>query len=119
MESPDLVWREGSNDRMQDASVVEKYEVLLRPVVWVDQLHWSTVRLAGVSVGDRYGPHLRIDCRALHLVEDVSDLFQIGDVSAVWIESSVPRRSFGEGIDEEFLNTKRMDLEMELIRDGV
>ena len=55
----------------------------------------------------------------MHLVEDVSDLFQIGDMNAVWIEGSVPRRSFGEGIDEEFLNTTRMDLEMEFIRDRV
>ena len=77
------------------------------------------VQLAGIGVGNRYGPHLRIDRRALHLVEDVSDLFQIGDVSAVWIESSVPRRSFGEGINEEFLDTTRVDLEMEFVRDGV
>lgn len=46
------------------------------------------MRLAGTGAGNRYGPHLGIDRRALHLVKGVSDLFQIGDVSAVWIEGS-------------------------------
>ena len=79
----------------------------------------DTARLVGISVGNRYRPYLGIDRRALHLVEDVSDFSQIGDVSAVWIESSVPRRSFREGINEEFLDTTRVDLEMEFVRDGV
>ena len=79
----------------------------------------GVVRLAGIGVGYRCGPYLRIDRRALHLVECISNLFQIGDVSAVWIEGSVPRRSFGEGIDEELLNTTRMNLEMEFVRDRV
>jgi hypothetical protein len=79
----------------------------------------DTVRLAGIGVGSRYGPDLRIYRRALHLVEGVSDLLQIGNVSAVWIEGSVPRHSFGEGANEKLLNTTRVDLEMEFVRDGV
>jgi len=55
----------------------------------------------------------------LHLVKGVSDLFQIGDVSAVRIEGSFPRRSFWKAINEEFLNTTRVDLEMEFVRDGI
>ena len=35
---PDSVLREGSDDRVQNASVVEEHEILLRPVVWIDQL---------------------------------------------------------------------------------
>ena len=77
------------------------------------------MQLAGVSVGNRYGPYLRINPRALHLVEDVSDLFQTGDMSAIRIEGSVPRRSFGKGVNEQFLNTTWVDLEMEFVRDRV
>lgn len=39
VKSPDSVLREGSDDRVQNASVVEEHEILLRPVVWIDQLH--------------------------------------------------------------------------------
>ena len=76
---------------------------------------WS----AGTSVGDCYVPHLRVDRGALHLVESVSDLFQIGDVGAVWIDGPVPRRTLREGINEELLNTTRVDLEMKLVRNRV
>ena len=76
-------------------------------------------RSASVGTDDCSGPHLGIDRRALHLVENVSDLLQIGDVSTVWIEGPVPRRSLGEGINEEFLNTTWVDLEMEFVRDRI
>ena len=79
----------------------------------------GTGRSASVGTDDCSGPHLRIDRGALHLVESVSDLFQIGDVSPVWIEGSIPRCSLGEGVDEEFLNTARVDLEMEFVRDRI
>jgi hypothetical protein len=55
----------------------------------------------------------------LHLVEDVSDLFQVGNVSTIWIEGSIPRCALREGIHEELLNATWVDLEMELVRDRV
>lgn len=70
------------------------------------------MRSAGIGGGNDYGSHLGVNSRTLHLVEDVSGLFQVGDVSTVWVESSVPRCSFGKGINEEFLNAARVNLEM-------
>ena len=87
--------------------------------MWVDQLHWTLARLTSNGIGDGYGPHLRVYRGALHPVEDVSDLFQIGDVGTVWIRGSAPRRTLGERVDEEFLNATRLDLEVKFICDGV
>lgn len=78
----------------------------------------NTVRSASVNTTLSH-TYLRINCGALHLVESVSDLFQIGDVSSVRIKSSVPQRSFWEGIDEELLDTTWVNLEMEFVRDRV
>jgi len=55
----------------------------------------------------------------LHLVKDVSDLFQISDMSTVRIEGPVLRCTLREGVNEEFLSATGVDLEMELVRDGV
>ena len=74
---------------------------------------------ASTSADDRYGPHLRIDRGSLHLVKDVSDLFQISDMSTVRIEGPVLRCTLREGVNEEFLSATGVDLEMELVRDGV
>ena len=79
----------------------------------------DVAQLTGNSVGDGYGPHLRVYRGALHPVEDVSDLFQIGDVGTVWVQGSIPRCTLGERVDEEFLNATRLDLEVEFICDGV
>jgi len=55
----------------------------------------------------------------LHLVESVSDLFQIGDVGAVRIEGPIPRRTLREGVNEKFLNATWVDLEVKFVRDRV
>ena len=72
-----------------------------------------------VSAGDRNGAYLGIDPGALHLVENLSNLSQVGDVSTVWVEGTIPRRTLREGIDEEFMNATGVDLEVEFVRDGV
>lgn len=119
MESPDLVQREGSNDCVQNTSVVEKYEVFLRPIVGVDQLHRGQRNQQALMRAVGCGPYLWCYRGALHLVKDISDLFQVGDVSAIWIEGPIPRRALGEGIDEKFLNATGMDLEVKFVCDGV
>ena len=63
--------------------------------------------------------HLRVDRGALHLVESVSDFFQIGDVGPIWVEGPVPRRTLREGINKKFLNATWVDLEVKLVRDRV
>ena len=63
--------------------------------------------------------HLRINGGTLHLIENVSDLFQIVDVGTVWIKGSGPRRALRKGINEEFLNATRVDLEVKLVRNRV
>jgi hypothetical protein len=79
----------------------------------------DTVRSVNVSTGDHNGAYLGIDPGALHLVENLSNLFQVGDVSTVRIEGTIPRRTLREGVDEEFMNATGVDLEVEFVRDGV
>jgi hypothetical protein len=55
----------------------------------------------------------------LHLVKNISHLFQVGDVSAIWIEGTIPRCALREGINEKFLNATGMDLEVKFVCDGV
>jgi hypothetical protein len=59
MESPDCVGREGSHDGVQNASVMEEHEVLLRPVVWVDQLHQivcdQQIAVPAIALGSTFG----------------------------------------------------------------
>ena len=71
------------------------------------------------SANERDEPYLGINRGALHLVDDVSGLFQISDMSTVRIEGFGPRRSFREGINKELLNAAWVDLEMEFVRDRV
>lgn len=41
MEGADLVRLEGTDDGMQESSVMEQDEVLLLPIVWVHELFFS------------------------------------------------------------------------------
>jgi hypothetical protein len=54
----------------------------------------------------------RSDSGALHLVEQTANLFEVGKMCAVWVKSAFTRSSFRQGINMEFLNTTRVDLEM-------
>ena len=79
----------------------------------------NIARSASVRAVNCDEPYFWIDRGALHFVEGVPDLFQIGDVSTTRVEGTVPRRALREGIDEEFLNTTGVNLEVEFVRDGV
>ena len=79
----------------------------------------DTVRSVNVGAGDRNGAYLGIDPGALHLVENLSNLFQVSDVSTVRVEGTIPRRALREGIDEEFMNATGVDLEVEFVGEGV
>ena len=81
----------------------------------------NTERSAAGSEGGEghHVSHLGIDRRALHLVKNVSDLFQVRNVTTIWIERSIPRCALGEGVDEEFLNAPSVNLEVEFVRDRI
>jgi hypothetical protein len=99
VESPNLVWRKGPNNRVQHASVMEDHEVLLAPVMRVHE-RWR-------------------NRRALHAVQNLADLLQISDLCAVGVKCAFPRGSLREWVHNESSSAAWMNLEVQAACDGV
>jgi hypothetical protein len=105
-ETPDLVGLEGPHDRVEDSPVVEDDEVVLGPLVRVDQLwegrHKETVRVTIVGGGAHGSLYLWSDSGPLHLVEQVSDLLEIGEDGTVGVQLLLlwSLKRLGEGFDD-------------------
>jgi hypothetical protein len=86
VEGSNLVLGEGPDDTVQNASVVEKDQILLTPIMRVD-------KLPRTMVNDSYFIYTcgRIyiwrDGRSLHLVNNISHLFQVLEMRTIGIES--------------------------------
>jgi hypothetical protein len=61
----------------------------------------------------------RCDAGPLHLVQGLTDLFEICDVGAVWVERILAIDALREGIDKELHRATWVDFEVEVTRDGV
>ena len=56
----------------------------------------------------------------LHLVQDATDLFEICNVSARWVECALAvDGALWKGVNEEFHRAARVDLEVQVARQGV
>lgn len=88
MEGADLVRLEGTDDGMQESSVMEQDEVLLLPIVWVHELFFRDMeRHEGPSLPDMQicPAYLWRNGRTLHLVEQRADLCEFLDVCTIWV----------------------------------
>lgn len=54
----------------------------------------------------------RSDRRPLHLVQDIPDLLEVGDVRSVGVQGTFTRGTFGKRGDEEFESAAGVDLEV-------
>ena len=99
MECTDLVGLERPNHGMKHAPVMEEHKVLLVPIVRVHER--------------------RCDGGPLHLVQNLSHGSEVRDVRAIRIDRTVALRAGWEGVDEEFLDTTRVYLEVKAARHRV
>lgn len=132
MERADLVGLERADDGVQHTTVVEQDKVLLVPVVqsvtglatalvdapimWVDELQ---AVVSAVERGRSEEAYARSNGGTLHLVQEVADRRQVGDVCAVRVQRALALCAGGQRVDEELADTARMDLEMQAACHGV
>lgn len=99
MEGTNLVRSKCTNNRVKDSSVVEENKVFLVPIMRIDQLGG--------------------DSGSLHLVDNVTDFLKVLEVSSVGIQSTFTVGARWEWVDNEFLDTTGVDLEMQVASDRV
>jgi len=99
VERSDFVWGECADNGVEDPAVVEQDEILLAPVVWIDE-GWC-------------------NARSLHLVEDLTNFFEICDVGAIWVEHVLAMDALREGVDKKLHCAAWMDFEVKMAGDGV
>ena len=59
------------------------------------------------------------DRRPLHLIQDLANLLEVGDVRSVGVQGAFTRGTLGKRGDEELEGTAGMDLEVQSSSNGV
>ena len=63
--------------------------------------------------------HRRSDTRALHLIQDFTDLFQVLDMTTVWVKGTHPIGAIRKWFHDNFVCRARVNFEMQVPSDGI
>ena len=120
VECADLVGLESTNDGVQDATVVEQDKVKLGPIKSSANRPQHIVRVrAGHGSPIMCVDERGCDSWALHLVEQVADLLEVGNRRAIGIQCAFSLCTFRERGDFDSGSARRMDLIMQKPRNWV
>lgn len=110
MEHSQIIVLQSTSDRVHQAAVVEKNEIVLAPVVRVNELvvFCQTAEKRWDSC-----THVRCNTRALDLEQDVSHSPEIRDVRTVGVQSTLTVCASWERVDQQFVSDTGVDLEVQ------
>jgi len=92
MECADLILLERTHDGVSDTSVVEQHQIILSPVMWVNQI--------------------RRNSGSLHLVQKFPSLLEVSDMGPVRVQCTFALCTGRQGINEKFGRAARGNFKM-------
>ena len=111
VEHPQLVRGERANHRVEQTPIVEQDQISLIPILRVDHLLISR-RPATCDVST----HFRSDTGALNLVQELSDLLEIGDNAAIRVQLAILALSLRQRVNVELVRATWVHLDVQLAR---
>ena len=114
VEHPQLVRGERANDRVEQTPVVKQNQISLVPILRVHHL-----LISGQPAMCDFSTHLRSNTGTLDLVQELSDLLEIGDNAAIWVQLAILALSLRQRVNVELVRATGVHLDVQLARPWV